>query len=228
MITLNFFVPVLVVARNKQLQDEPMPFLVANLALVDLLFGFNLLFIGVVDLAFGQSVPTLLCLAVQYTAGALGVAMKVAQLALAVDQFVAVVFPLRYYDIMTGKIKLLAKLTWTSLLLNGMFGATASLVGLETVLEFDQRVLEVSKVVNQCRWERISSAFMFSLEVQLFAFSACTGALFVYTAIQGVRFLQRMETRGQVDNINFTARFKLFQRIFKTSPISGRVQTSLV
>ncbi|XP_037088228.1 olfactory receptor 52N4-like [Pollicipes pollicipes] len=212
---LNFSLPLLVVARKWSLLDEPMPVLVVNLAFTDLLFGICAVLIGVVDLVFVQSVFLEPCLFLQYTSASLAVGMKVAHLALAIDQFIAVVFPLRYYDIITDKVKKLVMLTWATLLLNVLFGAIAFLLGLETVVEFDLRILNVTKVATHCRWELMSNAFVISLEVQAVMLSACAGALFVYTGMKGVCHLRRIRAGRIADNSGLTERFRIFQRIFK-------------
>ena len=63
---LIFFVPLLAIARDYRLREEPMPLLVFNLALTDFVFGGLAFSIGVLDAVFSEDIPLPLCVSLQY------------------------------------------------------------------------------------------------------------------------------------------------------------------
>ncbi|XP_037092878.1 olfactory receptor 2T7-like [Pollicipes pollicipes] len=114
-LALNFSIPLLVIGRTKTLHDEPMALLVANLALADILFVLNLVLIGCLDLIFNH-VLYAACQSVQIAAACFGIALKMTQTLVALDQFIAVVYPLHYRDIMDRWTKWLLVLPWLAVL----------------------------------------------------------------------------------------------------------------
>ncbi|XP_037093591.1 olfactory receptor 2T7-like [Pollicipes pollicipes] len=130
-LALNYSIPLLVIGRTKTLHDEPMALLVANLALGDLLFVLNLLLIGSLDLIFNH-VLYVVCQSVQIAASSLAISLKMAQMLVALDQFIAVVYPLHYRDIMDRWIKWLLVLPWLAVLFTAVAGAACSALQIGT------------------------------------------------------------------------------------------------
>ena len=209
-LTVSFSVPFAIIASNGSLREEPMTLLVINMTLVDFVFGVLFFATGLADVVFSAAVPAPLCASLQYLMLGCAIAGKAATLCLALDQFCAVVFSLRYCTIMSAWVDRLVALTWSCALLVALFGLVCYQLGLESSLEFNHRVLGVERHVSQCRWELNAHLFMVVVEVLLLLLSLCSGLLFVYTAVQGARH----EWRHQPNNRLFL-RFKSFQRIVK-------------
>ena len=140
----------------------------------------------------GDDTLVLFCLPVIAIGTSAWIAIKLSTLFLAVDQFVAIVYPLRHFSIMSRWVKKMIALNWLFLLAHGLFCLISFFSGLESTLEFDKRVLGVEHRVTQCRWERLANVYMLSVEICMLLFSVSTCALLIYTAVQGIKHERRI------------------------------------
>ena len=84
LLDVNFGVPLYTVVSNRSLHDEPMAVLVANLSFNGMMFGLFVAAIGAYDLAQLQWHG--FCSLLQNGGFGVGIAMKFAQVGMAVDQ----------------------------------------------------------------------------------------------------------------------------------------------
>ena len=213
---LNFSVPMVAIYRNRSLREEPMPLLVFNLALADFGFGFSLFLIGTLDVVFSENAPLPACASFQYVGIASVLTFKAATVYLAVDQFVAIVHSLHYHVIMQEWVRRMFFLTWCWMPIYTLYGFVCYQLEMETLQEYDQRTIGSQGSVKECRFPKTAFVTMMFFEASKLLMSIISAALFIYTAIKGLRQERRNSRRGQVDETSqFFLRFKSFKRIVK-------------
>ena len=127
-----------------------MAVLAGNMSLTSIVLGIALILNGIYDLADLESVT--LCRLQMYSAIGAGIAFKVAQVGAAVDQFVAVVHPLRHYPIMMQAQPWLLAATWFTFAVQILFGLVALVMDMETFSE-NAAGERNSTIFTGCRWE---------------------------------------------------------------------------
>ena len=191
-LTLAFAVPLTVIMKNRTIREEPMVMLVLNMTVI--LFAFNALFFvtSVSDWLTGNDTPALMC-SLLMSAG-LGIfgGFKLSTLFLATEQFIAVVFSLRHYTIMSKWVNRMIIFTWLFVLVFVLFCLTTDLLGLETIAEFDIRVFGVDHQISTCGWQKVSSVFMLVFQIVFSLFSIVTCSLLIYTAVEGMKHEKRI------------------------------------
>ena len=213
---LNFSVPLVAIARDPRLLEEPAPLLVFNMVVAKFVFGALFLVIGTLDVLFADGAPLPLCVSLQYLVMGAAHAMKAATVYLAVDQFVAIVHPLHYPAIMGDWLRWILLLTWCWIPIVGLYGLICYQLGMETAQEFDQRTLGTQDSAQECHWTKTSFVVTVFFEVTLLLMSTTSAVLFFYTALRGLQQQRRNNRRGQVDETSqFFLRFKSFKRIVK-------------
>ncbi|XP_037083869.1 melanopsin-like [Pollicipes pollicipes] len=217
----NFALPLVVVFRNEALWDEPMVLLVTNLAAADFALGFTAAAIGVADIVF-ERMPPPLCSFIMFSSVGAAVAMKLAHVWLALDQFVAVSFPLRYYELMENITKRLLMLTGLLALLHLVIGMIMFYLGLETQAEEYQRINNDTQILDGCRWETtIPSSYMITFEVEIFCLAFTAAGLFIYTGFVGLRHQSRIQSEHLTDAADhqlekrFFTNFRAFKKIIR-------------
>ncbi|KAF0298954.1 hypothetical protein FJT64_003725 [Amphibalanus amphitrite] len=191
----NFSFPLITVMVNEHLWEEPMAVLAANMALVSTGMGLSIMLIGLYDVVRIQSVT--LCRGMQYSGMGLGVAFKASQMCVAVDQYVAVMYPLQHYSIMVQSRPLLFAVTWLTCVVHIVIGFIAHLLDLETFAERSERLGSNTTYVG-CRWESALSYYSsVFVEVEMVVFSLITASLLLHTGVVGHRIKARLmrETR---------------------------------
>ena len=188
-LTVNFSLPLYTVARDRSLWDEPMAVLAANLSLYGALFGLCVTAIGLYDLL--ELWPWRVCLFLQYSAIGIMMAFKVAILCLAVDQAVAVLYPLYYYSVMARYLRRLLLSMVCLCAANTVLLLTAESKDLPTVAEvMHSHGNDTTIISSGCRWENaVAQEVMPLMEVQLLLPSLATAGLFTYTGVVGSRML---------------------------------------
>ena len=186
LLAANFTAPLFTVASNRHLWDEPMAMLAGNLSLCGVLFGLGHIAVGAYDLASLQLHG--LCLFLQHSNLGMAIAFKIAELSLAVNQFVAVVHPLHHYSRMTRYLRWLLLGTSFAWLAITALGLSASAMGLPTVAEAFHKNGNTTKPFNGCRWENaVAQSLTPVLEAGLLLPSLTTASIFIYTGIVGYR-----------------------------------------
>ncbi|KAF0291740.1 hypothetical protein FJT64_010196 [Amphibalanus amphitrite] len=96
-----FAVPLIVIIKSRTIREEPMVLLILNMTAV--LVSFNALFfvISIVDAVTANNMPHLLCSFLLSTGLAVFGGFKLSTLLLAAEQYVAVVFSLQHFTIMS-------------------------------------------------------------------------------------------------------------------------------
>lgn len=219
LIAVNYSLPLFVVFFTQNLHDEPMAILAGNLALACFLFGVGLVFIAFYDLVGIRF--RFICSFFQYSGGGFFVAFKVAQHAVAIDQFVAIVFPLRYNELMNRWLKKLVIITWLAWLWNLVSGEIDAWRGAKTFAEASAVDGTKNKSFRGCRWETTYSVGLhFFGEIQMLMFSMATASLFIYTAYIGQKTKNRLmrlhlHVGGTISNKNkhFLDNYRAFKKI---------------
>ncbi|KAF0309398.1 hypothetical protein FJT64_019492 [Amphibalanus amphitrite] len=216
LLCLVFAVPLAIIAKNRELREEPMVILVLNMTASALLFSSTFVVVSVGDILTSNDIPPLLCcLFVSVGTSSLG-AFKLSALFLAVEQFVAVNFSLRHFAIMSRWAKRLICLTVIFWVVSTLFGIICYLLGLETIEEFDQRMFSIHNHHEQCKWERSANIFMFYSENCMLVCCLGTCALLIHTAVQGMKHQNRIsQENGGNTSLLFMVRYKSFKRIVK-------------
>ena len=215
LLMLNFSLPLAVLLGDFSVPEEPMLLLILNMTIADYLFGSMVFLIGTADMIYSLATPLPLCASMMYVILGASLTVKAANLLLAVDQFIAVVYPLHHETIMdTWKTRMVA-ISWIFLPAMCLFGFVAYQLDLETSAEFSLRTFGLT-AVDECRLAKISELALLATEAGLFILSCASAALYIYTAIQGMKQERRDARRGEVDQTSFFfLRFKSFKRIVK-------------
>ena len=202
LVTVNFSVILVTVLSNRHLWEEPMAVLAGNTSLISTLFGIWLTVIGLYDVIELQS--TRLCQFLQYSCFGVGIGFKATQVCAAIDQFVAVIYPLRYYPIMMRIIRWLFVFTWST-------WATQISVGLDDYyLDMDTFSEHIAKLGGNpnftgCRWETaLANAYTIFVEVEMIRFSLVTASLLICTGVIGHRFKKRLLIMSRPLHLNGT------------------------
>ena len=212
----NFSVPLTVIASNRRLLDEPMNLLVFNMAVAYYMFAVAFFVIGMTDVLYPEGVPPPVCAAAMYFSMAAAVGLKITNLALATDQFIGVVHSLRYFSIMNVWKWRLVAITWICMALMGLFCLVCYYLGLETSDELYHRLFDVQPSNEECRLPKVAHVTNVVVELVLLLTSLSSGALFIHTAIQGVKQEKRTSNSNIIDTSSrFFVRFKSFKRIVK-------------
>ena len=212
----EFLCPLVAIARNPRLLEEPSTLLVFNMVLANFAFGILFIMVAALDVLYAKGAPLPLCVSLQYVAMGAVLAMKASTVYLAVDQFVAIVHPLHYFTIMKVWIPRLVFLTWCWVPYVGLYGLVCHQLGMESSQEFDQRTLGTQDTVKECNWTQAAFVVTIFFEANMLLMSTTSAALFVYTAFNGLQQQRRDNRRGQVDETSqFFLRFKSFMRIVK-------------
>ena len=221
LMTVNFCVPLAIVASNRHLWEEPMAVLAGNMSLTSTLLGITLILVGIYDLAGLEIVA--LCRLQVYSGVGVAVAFKVAQVGAAVDQFVAVVHPLRHYLIMMRAQPWLLAATWLTFAVQIIFNFAALMMDLETFSENAARQSN-STAFTGCRWETaLANVYTIVAELELVTFSLVTASLLIYTGVVGYRVKARLvkeerqlrqdELRDNNDSQTFLDNYRAFKYI---------------
>ena len=215
LLMLSFSLPLAFILGDFSIPEEPMLLLILNMTLADYLFGSTLFMMAMADVIHSEDTPLPLCASVQYLIFGAGLASKTSTLFLAVDQFVGVVHPLRHEAIMGDWKNTMVAISWCSLLVSCFLGFVAYQLDLETGAESSQRKYGLPPI-DECRLSKISEVWILAVEAILFLLAVSSAALYVYTAVQGMKQERRDARRGEVDQTTFFfLRFKSFKRIVK-------------
>ena len=217
--TANFCVPLVTVVRNRDLWEEPVAVPAGNIALTATILGINIVLVGIYDVADYQSVA--LCRILIYNGAGVAVAFKMAQMCAAVDQFVAVVHPLRHYSIMMNARLWLVAVTWFMWTWQILFGFVAHMLDMET---FSEHVASHggNSTFTGCRWETaVANVYTIVTELEVVTVSFVTAGLLVYTGVIGYRVKARLRREEHQqrqdglsdDNQNFLANYRAFKHI---------------
>ena len=216
LLTLVFGLPLAIIAKAGTFLDEPVVMLVLDMLTAAFLTCCVLAFMSTADALTANKTPPLLCFPSLCLGTSIFVAFKLSTLFLAVEQFIAVAFPLRHFAIMSRWAKIMTAFTWVFVVLFASFGLLAYFLGLESTLEFDRRMFGVQRHISQCHWERAANVYVISCEVIVLLSSITSCALLIYTAIQGFKQERRLAPGDNSrETQRFIMRFKPFKRIFK-------------
>ena len=190
LLTVNFSVPLITVVSHQDLWDEPMALLAGNMSLTSAILGILLALIGIYDLANSQGVA--LCRFLQYSSFGVGIAFKMAQVCAAIDQFVAVMFPIRHYSIIMRALPWLFGATWLTCAAQVLFGFVAHVLDMET---FSEHITSQggNSTFTGCRWETaLANIYAIVVELEMMMFSFVTASLLIYTGVVGYRIKRRL------------------------------------
>ncbi|KAF0295543.1 hypothetical protein FJT64_006955 [Amphibalanus amphitrite] len=215
-LTLIFALPLTVIARNRTIRGEPMVILILNMTIILFLFNFTSFALSAIDVQYGYDMPQLLCGVLMLIGVNIFGGFKVSTFFLALEQYIAVVFSLRHFTIMSRWVKRMVALTWFYIVTLTVVGLVCHHLELETVAEFDIRVLGIGHEIQKCGWQMIPNAFMVAFQACFLLFSMLTCAILLYTAYQGFKHEKRI-AKGDVSHQTrrFMMRFKSFKRIVK-------------
>ena len=220
LLMISFACPLAMVALNPSLWDEPMVLLVTNLAVSDFALGLSLTAIGLVESLLPLQVSTP-CAWAMFASYGVAVALKLMHLLLAVDQFIAIRFPLRYYELMDRMVHLLLAATWIAALLHLAAGMILFNFDVETVAERYDLLTNGTQQMRGCRYETVVPiVYHDTFEVELVVLSFSAAALFIYTAFVGIKQRARIcETRAEVsrdlESHSFFANYRAFRKLLR-------------
>ena len=221
LLAANFCVPLATVVSNRHLWEEPMAVLAGNMSLTTTLFGIIHALVGIYSLSDFQSVT--LCRLLQYSSFGVVIAFKTAQVGAAVDQFVAVVHPLRHYPIMMRAQPWLLAVTWLTCGGHILFGFVAHMLDMETFSE-NSASQGNNTAFTGCRWETaLANVFTIVVELETVIISLVSASFLVYTRVVGYRVkAQVMKEERQLrqegiiignDNQTFLDNYRAFKNI---------------
>ena len=219
LLVANFSTPLFIVASNRELWEEPMALLAGNLALSSTVLGINIALVGIYDLADFQSVA--LCRFLLYSGVGLNIAFKTAQMCAAVDQFVAVTYPLSHYSIMMRVRPWLLTATWFMWAVQIYFGFVAHTLDMET---FSEHIANqgINTTFTDCRWETaLANVYTIIAEMEMVTLSFVTAGLLIYTGVVGYRVNaqliheERQQRQHGISNGNGYQNFLVSYRAFK-------------
>ena len=217
-LAINFAFPLVTVARDRRLWDEPMAVLASLMSLDCTIFGLIHMLTGLYELASLESLG--LCRALQYGGSGAAISFKAAQASAAFDQFVAVMYPLHHYSILSRAMPWLLAAVWGTFGFNLLFGFAAHMTDMETYSEFATRRGGNSSY-SGCRWETaMANVFTIIIELVVAVFSFITAGMLLYTGIVGYRNakrlkLERRRRRGvpEGEDGTFFVNYRAFKRI---------------
>ena len=222
LLSVNFCVPLATVVSNRHLWEEPMAVLAGNMSLTTTLLGISAFLTGIYDLTDFQSIAP--CRFLMYTGSGVAVAFKMAQVGAAVDQLVAVVYPLHHYDIMMQAQPWLLAATWLTCAAQILFGFVAHMLDMETFSE-NAANQGNNTAFTGCRWETgMANVYVIFAELEMVTFSLVTASILIYTGVVGYRVKARLVkeerqryqdgiTAGDSDNQSFFDNFRAFKYI---------------
>ena len=218
--TANFCVPLVTVVSDRDLWEEPVAPLAGNIALTSTILGINIVLVGIYDVAEFQSVT--LCRILVHNGVGVVVALKMAQLCAAVDQFVAIVYPLRHYSIMMRARLWLIAITWFMWTWQVLFGFASHMLDMET---FSEHVVKqgINSTFPGCRWETaVANVYSIVTELEVVTLSFAIAGLLVFTGVIGYRVKARLrreegqrrqDGNSDEDNQNFLLNYRAFKHI---------------
>ena len=214
-LTVVFAIPLVVIIRNPTIREEPMVVLILSMTAILVIFSLDFGVISVVDLLTENDTPSLLCSLLSTFGLSLLVGFKLSTVFLAVEQYVAVIFPLQHYVTMSGWANKMVVFTWLFIAALATFGVACFQAGLETTIEFDIRVFDTETATCECGWRDLTVAHMVTSMIFFNGFSILNCVLLLYTAVQGLKHERRI-AEGEADrDQKFLVRFKSFKRIIK-------------
>ena len=220
LLTVNFAAPLYTVAIERQLWEEPMAVLAGNLSMSCMCLGITFVLIGAYDLA--QLQVKGLCQSLQYCGFGFGVAFKLAETCMALDQFVAVLYPLKHFTIMSRARRWLFVGTWLAWAVQPTFGLFAVVFDLQTPADSALGHDNGTAAYPECRWEsNIAEAYAIFVEAQFLLFSLMTAGLYLYTGVVGYRMNGRIRKQMAIlgdrgiggRDRKFVDNFRSFKRI---------------
>ena len=221
LLATNFCVPLVTVVSNRHLWEEPMAVLAGNMSLTSTLMGIVHALVGIYDLIGFKNFP--LCRFLQFISFGVAIAFKVAQVGAAVDQFVAIVYPLRHYPIMMRALPWLLAATGLICAAQIIFGIVTYILDLDTFSEhIDPQGNNTA--FTGCRWETaLANVHTIVAELELLTFSLVTASLLIYTGVLGCRTKARLMKeerqryragiRGISNNRTFFENYRAFKMI---------------
>ena len=216
LLMLNYSVPLLAIFKNPGLRENPTPLLAFNLSLAGFVIGFIIVCKGIFDIVSPEDTLLPVCVSLQYIMLGAAFIFKTACLFLAVDQFVAVNYSLRYLTIMDEWMQEMILIIWSWILTIPLLGFVCYHLGSETGEEYLQRMLGKQISIEHCSFMKTAFIVPVFLEVMIFLIVIATAALFCYTAMKGFQQERRDQSLGTVDQTgNFFLRFKSFKQIVK-------------
>ena len=213
---LIFAVPLTVIAKNRTIRGEPMVILILNMTLVLFFFSLMFLIITTVDILFAFHTPPLLCGVMASVGLSIYGGFKLSTLFLALEQYIAVAFSLRHFTIMSQWVYKMVGITWLYITILTLFSLACYNLGLETIAEFDVRVLGVDYNMTRCGWQVMTNVHMVTTQICSTVLSILTCVLLVYAAVQGLKHEKRIAA-GDISRQTqrFMMRLKSFKRIVK-------------
>ena len=196
LLTVNFATQLYGVARSRHLWEEPVAALAGNMSLICMLIGINLLLVGAYDVVHLDISGV--CQALQYIGFGFGFAFKMAQVCMAVDQYVAVAYPAQQLSITSRARGRLFAATWLTWAAQVTVGVLAASFGLQTHADSIHGLGNGTAVFPGCRWESsLAMVYAILVDVQLVLFSLATAGLFAYTFTIGFRNKARLNRQIQ-------------------------------
>ena len=213
----NFALPLYSVVSNQNLWDEPMAVLAGSLSCACMMLGVSSILVGIYDLT--QLNVDSVCAMLLYNSGSFFVASKVAHVCMAIDQFMAVIRPLHYYQTMMPARLWFTGIICAAWVANFTAGIVAIALDLETFAEVTIERSNVSQVYYGCRGETaLADKVVIALEVQILTLSLATAGLLAYTGAVGYRTAARLmqERRNMAHSLGderFLNNYRAFKKI---------------
>ena len=214
---LNYSVPLLAIFKNPGLRENPTPLLAFNMSLAGFVIGLMVLCMGTFDIVSPEDTLLPVCVSLQHIMLGAAFTFKTACFFLAVDQFVAVNYSLRYLTIMDEWMQEMILFIWSWMLTIPLFGFVSYQLGIETIQEYlIQPMLGKPVPIENCHSMKTAFILIAISETIQFLMCIVTAALFFYTAMKGFQQERRDKMLDTVNQTgNFFLRYKSFKRIVK-------------
>ena len=191
-VTASFAVPLYTAVSDRQLHDVPMAVLAGNLSVSGLLVGVIMLANGIYNLAQLQWRNP--CVLMQSFVIGSCVTFKFAHLCLAIDQFVAVVYPLRHYQRMARDLRWLLLATGIIWICFVIILLSTAWLGLETVSEAGHYNVTATDGYEGCIWHDVlANVGTRVVQATILVMSLISLCLLIFTGVIGLRTKSQLE-----------------------------------
>ena len=217
LLATNFALPLYTVVSNQNLWDEPMAVLAGSLSCTCMMLGISSILVGIYDLT--QLNIDSVCALLLYNSASLFIASKAAHVCMAIDQFMAIIRPLHYYQTMMPARLWFTGIICAAWVANFTTGILAIIFDLETFAEVTIEDSNVTQVYYGCRGESaLADKVVIAEEVQILTLSLATAGLLVYTGVVGYRTAARLtqERRNRAHDLGhqrFLNNYRAFKKI---------------
>ena len=181
--TTIFAVPIVVIVKSRTIREDPVVILVLNMTIILFSFSCVTLVSFISDLLTENSPPILLCSVLTAFGLSMFGGFKLSTFFLAIEQYIAVVFTLRRYQLMSRWVSTMVSLNWVYIIAFASFSAASGFFGFKTVADFHLHMFGMDHQDSKCGSWKNGGIVFFAIQASSILLSIATYALLVYTNV---------------------------------------------